>query len=318
MSTQPTQINMGYGGFCAIDWRKDSLVKQTHSVVSTEPSLENAQQVFITGGNIGVTFNRPTENSYKAPRGTTSAAPLLFSPGTASISGSISFDMSHLNLDYFLNQERLSRNTYFHLIMSTGAQYYAVYYNMWNSFTISAASGGLVTCSVGYMSLNCFQSDIFTASSLSATLQNVFDNALVAYWQAGTQGYIESFTINLTQDVTPVYLNNDLIMPSYLRSGSLKLNANIQSCVSWQNISKVLDLATYNYQDDSSTDGQDIPGQFSFNIGNKMFQLNNSLLTSKEYSHSGAGDVAKFSYGIQSVALKSPSESLFTISDSSF
>lgn len=324
-----TQLNMGYGGFCGVEWYTDSLVKKTHTAVATVPNLSSPEQIFITNGNIGVTYNRPTENTYKAPRSTTNVMPILLSPGTASISGSVSFDMSHANLEYFLNQARLSRNTYFHLAMSTGSDYYVVYYNMWNSFSISASSGGLVTCNIGFISLNCFKTDITATSGFSAgMLTNIFDNALVAYWQAGTQGYVQSFTINITQDVTPVYLNNDLIMPSYLRSGSLKVNANIQSCISWQNIGKVIDLSTYtgtennnnndgngnNSEDSGSTTGS---GKFAFGIGSKTFTLNNALLSSQQYSHNGAGDVQKFSYSIQSVGLSSPNDSPFTITPTS-
>lgn len=318
------QIQMGYGGFCGVDWQPQSLVQKTREDAEQIPEEFSWNQIFITNGNIGVTYNRPTENTYKAPRGTTSVMPVLLSPGTASISGSVSFDMSHNNLGYFLDQSRLSRNTYFHLIMNSGGVCYAVYYNMWNSFSISAASGGLVTCNIGFMSLNCFDTTIQEATVQQDVVSNIFDDALVAYWQAGTQGYVQSFTINITQDVTPVYLNNDLIMPSYLRSGSLKVNASIQSCISWQNIGKVIDLSTYTGTENNNNNGGNgnnsensgsatNAGKFAFGIGNKTFTLNNALLSSQQYSHNGAGDVQKFSYSVQSVALSSPNDSPFTI-----
>ena len=320
MATAPSEINMGYGGFCGVDWQTDSLIQKPFTTVSTVP-LITPHQVFITGGNIGVSYNRPTENTYKAPRGTTAASPILFGNGTAQISGQISFDMAHFNISYFLDQAKLSRNTYFHLLMSDGGNTYGVYYNMWNSFSINASAESIVNCNLGYMSLNCFSHQIKAVSSIATgTLINIFDKALVAYWEAGTQGYVQSFTINITQDVTPVYLNNSLIMPSYLRSGSLKVNANIQSCIGWQNISSLLDLSKSenttqqgNQQSSQSGNQQKTNGDFSFKIGSKTFTLKNALLSSQQYNHSGAGDVVKYSYAMQSVALKSPSQALFTI-----
>lgn len=306
-TTSPKQINMGYGGYCGIDWRTDSLLLMPKTTATTAPTdMSTIESVFITSGNIGVQYNRPVENTYRSPRTTTNTVPILLGVGTAQISGSVSFDMSHLNLDYFLSEDKLKRNTYFHLLMTDGGNYYGVYQNVWNSFSISGASGGIVTCSIGYMSLNCCNPDIYSPSANIASISNSFDNALVAYWQAGVQGYIESFTINLTQDVTPVYLNNDNIMPSYLRCGAQKLNANIQSCIGWQDIGKILDLTTYPGTDTDS-------GKFAFKIGKKTFTLNNTILSTKQYTHNGGGDVVKYSYSVQSVGLTSPNDKLFSI-----
>ena len=136
MATAPSEINMGYGGFCGVDWKTDSLIQKPFTDVATTPPSITPHQIFITGGNIGVSYNRPTENTYKAPRDTTAASPLLFGNGTAQISGQISFDMAHFNIGYFLDQAKLSRNTYFHLLMSDGGNTYGVYYNNEN-FTIN-------------------------------------------------------------------------------------------------------------------------------------------------------------------------------------
>lgn len=305
--TAPTQIKMGYGGYCGIDWKEDtSLLGVAHSTVKTTPTVGTLEPVFITNGNINVAFNRPIQNTYKAPRTTANAVPILLGVGTAQITGSISFDMSHLNLSYFLNSKRLKRNTYFHLVMSDGGSQWAVYYNMWNSFSINGAAGGIINANLGYMSLNCYNADITSYTGTAPA--NYFNNTLVAYWEAGVDGYVQSFAINITQDVSPVYLNNDLIMPTYLRSGSLKINANIQSCLSWSDIgiANALQLNT-------SSDTTPTATNFAFNIGTKTITLKNALVNSKQYSHSGAGDVVKYSYGIQSVSLSSPSDDLFTI-----
>ena len=65
--------------------------------------------------------------------------------------------------------------------MSSGEDTIVVYQNMWNSFSINASAGGLVTCSIGYMSLNKFKPQIST-ENITFTDGNYFEKSLVAYW----------------------------------------------------------------------------------------------------------------------------------------
>ena len=306
----PTQILMGYHGYGGIDWYPQSLnnIEKMEDITSG-----TGQQILVTGGNISLSYNRPTENMYKAPRSNKNVSPLLLGTGTAQISGSVNFDLTHTNLDYFLDGKKICRNTYFHLYLTDGNTNgtHQITYNMWNSFTISASAGGIVNATLGFISLNGYKDKITTGTGITAA--DIFANTLVAYWQAGTQGYVESFSINFAQDVTPVYLNNDRVMPSYLRSGAFKLTANIQSCIPWDYVSNIISPYYSDYGFDGNYTLSEDVGSFSFQIGNKTITLNNVFLQTQQYSHSGAGDVAKYSYGLQSVALQ-PSQTLFTIS----
>ena len=54
----PSEIKMGYGGFCGVDWKTTSLVQQSQSTILSE-QLSSAHRVFITGGNVSLQFNRP-------------------------------------------------------------------------------------------------------------------------------------------------------------------------------------------------------------------------------------------------------------------
>lgn len=310
--SSPGTLYLGYGGMCFTDWQSSSglllVSKQTIKQFTDENIVyDNSAQIFITGGNINLQYNRPTENTYFAPRDSTNVSQILLGPGTANITGSINFDMNHKNLSYYINDKRIARNQYFHLVMNDGNKGYYVTHNVWNSISFNASVGGLVTCSISYNSLNSFKDSI---RSLSANTQSkassIFDNTLVSYWEAGPDALIDSFAINFSQDVTPVYLNNDLFMPSYLRCGTFRLNANIETCIEWAGIEQVNNFSTSATTQNAST--------FSINIGSQKITIINPFIDVQQYSHGGGGDLGKYSYQLSAVSLSSPTASLFSIS----
>ena len=59
------------------------------------------------------------------------------------------------------------------------------------------------------------------------------DGQLVKYWHTGAYG-VESFTINITQSLTPVYLNVDDMGPQYLRAGLWDMSFEISAWDDWR------------------------------------------------------------------------------------
>lgn len=299
MSTSSNAITgtlIGYGGYGCIDWKTESLINRSLTIDDTFTNTTtqggyvpaDGNLIHITNGNINCQLTRPLQTTYKSPRTTVQVSPLILGIGTASISGSVSFDMTKSNIEYFLDQNKIARNTYFHLFMSDGTKQYAVYHCVWNNITISASAGSLLTCSISFIALNNRNVQIDTRG---LTIPTYFDNTLVAYWQAGASNHMQSFNLNFTQQVNPVYLNNSYIMPTYLRCGSIGINATIDSWFGWEDI----------INDE-------------IRIGNRKVKFNNKTINMRQFSHSGAGDIGKHSYQITSVAVKSPTENIFTIS----
>jgi hypothetical protein len=108
----------------------------------------------------------------------------------------------------------------------------------------------------------------------------------VAYWDCGGRG-VESFTINFTQDVTPIYLNNIYVMPTYFRVGNFSINASI---VSYDNLDISVNKSTiYNadYEDLKHYNGKD-GISITLKIGKKAITFINTVVISKSFSHPGS------------------------------
>lgn len=310
-------LYLGYGGFCFADWHTSSLLFQTKNQIDTydisNSSASESSLVYITGGNVNLTHNRPLQNTFHSPRGTTNVTQILLGPGTATITGSFNFDMNHKNIQYYLDENKIRRNTFFHLFINDSNHGYYITHNVWNSISFSASAGGLLTCAISYTSLNSFKDQIrpFSNNNVQSANSNYFENTLVAYWETGIQCFIDSFSLNFNQDVSPVYLNNTSFMPSYLRCGSLKVNANIDSCIGWQGIQMANKIQSGNSVPQSSQSA--MSSYFPIRIGNKEVRINNALVDVQEYNHGGSGDLAKYSYQITGTALQKYSDPLFSI-----
>ena len=281
-------IVVGYGGFGYIDWKTDSLVNTNQgSIDSPSVSVTDANTVFLTGASVNITANRPVQQTYRSHRTNTNVSSILVGVGTVNISGNITFDMSRQNLSYFLNSNRIKRNTYFHFGMSDGKSQYIVYHCVWNSISFSASVGSLVSCNISYTALNKRQTTIGTPSRKPSSAY--FDHSLVAYWDTAVGNCIQSFNVTFTQNVTPVYLNNSFLTPTYLRCGNIAATADIESWQSWQDVNEV-------------------------KIGSKTITFNKSMYNMIQYSHAGAADIGKHKFQISTVAVNSPTDTIFSIS----
>lgn len=283
-------IKLGYGAYGCVVWHETSLLMLGQSNLSQLDAFptNSGQFLFLTSANINVQFNRTFQKVYKTPRDTTNVHDILTNVGTCNITGSISFDMSRSNLQYILDAKYIKRNTYFTLFLSDGNKKYVVKHCVWNNINITTQVGGILTCTIGYVALNGRITDIIQHTY---KMDNTyFDNSLVAYWQAGAGNKIQSFNLNFTQQVNPVYLNNEFVAPTYLRCGMVGINASFESWDSWQDLSE-------------------------FYIGNKKIKFNNKIINVKQFSMSGATDIGKHNYQIASVAIKKSTQQIFTITN---
>lgn len=300
-------ILIGYGGYGKI------YIKDLQNNVLRDSVIH------LTGGSITVSFSRPMESTYNAPPNQESRAQIPIGVGVCNISGNLSFDFSKKLVHDLIQEDFLCRNNRFDLIMSDGRVEYSVFDCCWNSFSISASPQSLVTGSIGFIALNKINDEPHAniyAKDPDNSIDNYFKNELVAYWEAGAND-VESFSINLSQDVTPVYLNNKYLMPTYLRCGALSINANIVSWRDWigldGNNKNVIDKDNYNDSYSDPTNDLDQSGIMKINIAEKSILINNKVVMTKEYGHSGAGDVGSHSYTINGTVVSSSKDKLFEI-----
>ena len=299
------KIIIGYGGYGKID------------VKSLDGEILRSVIIHISGASINVAFTRPMETTYNAPPNQESRAQIPLGVGVCNITGSVNFDFSMNSVNQLIAEDFLCRNNKFDLYMCDGRVEYIVYDCCWNSFTINASPQSLVTGSISFVALNKNGMGEPVANIESTepdnSVDNYFRNELVAYWEAGAND-VESFNITFAQEVTPVYLNNKYLMPTYLRCGALSISANIVSWKDWIGFKEKENIFENDFFEDLNP-GNDIRAAdgIIIAIAEKSILINNKVVMVKEYSHSGAGDVGSHSYTINGTVVSSSKDKLFEI-----
>lgn len=300
-------ILIGYGGYGKM------AIRSLNGILLREVIIH------ITGAQVTLTFNRPMETTYNAPPNQESRAQIPLGVGTCLMTGSINFDFSQNSINGLIEEDFLCRNNRFDLYMCDGRVAYTITDCSWSSFTISASPQSLVTGSIAFTALNRNDNGepyaYIDKQIIDNSISNYFKDELVAYWEAGAND-VESFTLTLNQEITPVYLNNKFIMPSYLRAGALSISANIVSWKDWvgmYNKQNPYEESIYFDEEYIGNDLFDNDNSMKLIIAEKSILINNKVVMVKEYSHQGAGDVGSHSYTINGTVISSSKDKLFEI-----
>jgi hypothetical protein len=102
-----------------------------------------------------------------------------------------------------------------------------------------------------------------------------------------------SFNLTLERPVTPIYLNNKKVAPTYLRSGLISVSVN----------------ATYYKQ-------SDVAAATSIRIGNKTLTLKKSIIQQSDFKMSSLQDVGEKTIQYKSMPLEY-TQPIFTITNDS-
>lgn len=298
----------GFSGYGLICWYYEKTILNTNFAQLYAQQIKNeltdpagtsvdttnvSQPIFITSCNISLNMTRPTEIPYYNPRNGEVITDIITGCGVCNISGSVSFDMSRNDIMYFLHPYRIRRGTYFNLRVSDGYSSYTVYQCVWNNITFATNAGGLVTCSISFVAFNKkkhYLEEMKQAQmSTDVGLKNYFDRTLVSYFETGNAyNHMQSFNIAFTQQVTPVYLNDLSIMPSYLRCGKIQVSANIDSWFDFQDVDQI-------------------------QIGPRRIYFNKKAIDVITFNQNGSAQTGKYSYTIKTYALEKSYETTFTI-----
>ena len=213
-----------------------------------------------TSASITRALNVPTANSYFLPHegneklegrgfgmGVTykeARSPIRLGYGTYAYTGEVSFELTEGALGFLTNSSGsansvnfetseygnfFKRNSIFELQFFDGTNTCTIYNCVWSSFSISGNPNSAVTASISFQSNNGFKDDLIVENQNRMT-EYTFDSddLLVPYWQCGVPE-VESFTLNFNRNIRPVYLNNSVNMPSYIRPGMVEVNVDLTS-----------------------------------------------------------------------------------------
>jgi hypothetical protein len=153
--------------------------------------------------------------------------------GTLARTGSVAFDSDNETLPSLIDWIVNKRKEQFSFLMGTqDLSYVQVDGCVWSRFSLSGNVSGAVTGTVD------FSSSADQVKTLSWSLGSVFlplqGRTLVPYWQTGNDD-VTNWTLDVSQNVTPVYLNTKSEYPLYFRIGHWEVNITFETMINLQN-----------------------------------------------------------------------------------
>lgn len=277
---------IGYGAWAKIDFKESKT--NYHNGTSMESKGKLLQ---VTNASISRTRNIPTVNSYYLPYLSSDGAtsPIRLGDGTYTFTGELSFQMTKGVVDNLFKSDLFSRNSWFSLSLYDGRKEIGISNCVWSGININCAPGGTVTMSISYSSNNGYHTDFMISKNVSSISYDDND-FLIPYWQCGHENFLD-FSISFSRNVTPVFLNNDLYVPSYLRPGLAEISLN---------------ATTLTY---ISSWGSEIDVKIGKSHGIKLLK---AALQSCQYNMSSMNDVGAITYTWNSIGT-SATTSIFSI-----
>lgn len=152
---------------------------------------------------------------------------IITADGVAIHQGSIAFDCDNQTLPSIFDWILKDRKEEFNISFGTqNLDYVEIKDCVWTNFSLSGSVQGLVTGSLQFMSR---ASEIDRVEN-SLVFNNINDRELVPYWQTGNEDVI-SWSFNVTQEVTPKYLNTTNEFPAYFRIGPWNFTVDVETVV---------------------------------------------------------------------------------------
>jgi len=167
----------------------------------------------------------------------------------------------------------LERRFQFNVGINDGTNEYAMEDCYISSISLSGAPGGLIAATLSFMAVEGKQSDAVTNDYI-LNYDTTPADAPAAYWWSGADD-VRDWTFTYTQDVAPVYSNEDTTEPRYLRAGLLSYS---------------LQVTTYSEIDHDA-----------INIITEAFTLTGDT-TGRNYTYNGPTDLGMYAHSFETAA----------------
>jgi len=95
----------------------------------------------------------------------------------------------------------------------------------WQNINIQCNASALIDVSISFQSTNGGLSDLTKIQFNEELLYNDSEYDLIPYWETGVEN-MASFQLQFERNLVPVYLNNKILTPLYLRPGVLNVSFN--------------------------------------------------------------------------------------------
>lgn len=255
----------------------------------------------VTSASVSRTTQVPTLNSYYLPflDSDTAKSPIRVGPNLYTFSGELAFEATYGVVDEFFNNDFFSRSSWFWVSFFDGQNTMLMPNCVWSSITITCAPNSLVAMSISFQSNNGYLEEL-QISNGNANEDIYYDESdlLIPYWTCGHEWFSE-FSITFNRSVSPVFLNNDLTVPSYLRPGIVDVSLQATTIEYVENWEDEMDIKI----------GCTPLGSPLNTHGIKLLMSN---LMSKQYNMSSMTDTGAKTYTWNSIAMNAQ-DSIFEI-----
>lgn len=255
----------------------------------------------VTSASVSRATQVPMLNSYYLPflDADTAKSPIRVGPNLYTFSGELAFEATYGVVDEFFNNDFFSRSSWFWVSFFDGQNTMLMPNCVWSSITITCAPNSLVAMSISFQSNNGYLEEL-QISNGNANEDIYYDESdlLIPYWTCGHEWFSE-FSITFNRSVSPVFLNNDLTVPSYLRPGIVDVSLQATTIEYVENWEDEMDIKI----------GCTPLGSPLNTHGIKLLMSN---LMSKQYNMSSMTDTGAKTYTWNSIAMNAQ-DSIFEI-----
>ena len=216
---------LGYGGYCRMNLRTEMpsvIQNQNNAAWVTVPLLS---------GSYDRSMQVPMQSTFSTPLDGSKRTKIRTGMGVYNYSGNMSFEMSTELVPMLINENMFKRLSFLDIEMSDGEGLLRIPGAVWSSFGIQADAGGIIQGNISFLSCNGYKHDIKVFDpNPSITLD---DPNSEPYWKYGGK-CIQSFQLNFSRSIMPVYLNEkNWIGPSYIRVGLLDVSLSVTCWEQW-------------------------------------------------------------------------------------
>lgn len=180
----------------------------------------DGEQLLINSGSFNVAVSPSYLQPLDIPPNTDSRSKVLHADGTKSFSGDLSFDLTVKAMAILTLGKLLRRGYTFDVGIDDGEDAYKMSDCKLTSLNLSGGAGGLLSASLSFMSVTDAQPSIAVLNDF------IRDDEPYAYWYSGNTD-VREWTFTLNQSLTPMYVNQDTMLPRYLKVGLIDFSLQV-------------------------------------------------------------------------------------------
>jgi hypothetical protein len=171
-----------------------------------------------------------------SPTPLTSRSKILHADGISAFSGSLNFDVTANAMDVFTTSKLLGRGYKFNIGINDGGAGTDTGWLMNDCYitnlSLTGSASGIVTASLSYVAKSGKTSGTVTNAYILDDYSSSTDNQPLGYWWSGAAtgggaADVKDWTFTMNQAVTPIYLNQDVKTPQYLKVGLIDYQLDV-------------------------------------------------------------------------------------------